>query len=169
MLKSLLWLNQWNTVWTMARQLGSFIYIYFTARGQWNQAAIRSIFLIQRQFRHIINSYGMLIWLSLIKNGCGIVEKDNFKKWHKHECLGILNFMLGNERVAWNMFTEIDSIIRKKCKKLKLESLRCWVDVELAWSSSNRNQLWCYLALQWWWFPSCTGKFIMENKIISHM
>ncbi len=56
----------------------------------------------------------MLIWLVLIKIGGGFSAKGNFKKWYKQGFHGVLDYMLVNRRVAWNLSAEIDAIKQHK-------------------------------------------------------
>ncbi len=64
------------------------------------------------------------------KMGDSFAAKEHFKNFYKQRFLGILDFMLVNSRMVWNMTLELDGLIRQKYKN-KLERMCCllnWVD-----------------------------------------
>ncbi len=65
------------------------------------------------------------------KIGGGFTARPHFKKWYKKGFLGVLDFMMVNGRVAWNMSCDIQGIITTKLNK------RMWrvgvADLMLQW------------------------------------
>ncbi len=69
------------------------------------------------------------------KIGGGFTSRPHFKKWYKKGFLGILDFMMVNRRVAWNMSCEIPGIIRKKLNNRMWRV--CVADLMLQWNDPH--------------------------------
>ncbi len=89
----------------------------------------------------------------------------HFKKWYKKEFHGIIDILLKIERylkfVHWHC-----GYYKRKGEQLRLESLYCWIDVELGWSSRKRHQIQLWRALIWWYYIQMDMKWFLMHVIV---